>query len=67
MERVIQEFFDGDKDGEHEQDLYEDIQSKFNINHRDIVGALDEIRINQVYRERNGRPMNDNYAYDVMF
>merc|ERR1712129_564601 len=67
MERVIQELFDGDKNEEQEQHLYEDIQSKFSINHRDIVCALDEIRINQVYRERNGRQTSDNYAYDVMF
>merc|ERR1712232_525987 len=68
MERIIGAFFDKREESEEEKDLYQNIQNDFQITQRDIVCALDEIRINQVYRERNGRSINDNYAgYDVMF
>ena len=65
IERLIQDHFDTDKNGD--DTLYDNIRNNFKINSRDIVCALDEIRINQVYRERNNKRMDDNYAYDIVF
>merc|ERR1719242_274364 len=65
VERIIEEWFDGidsqgmddnatmNKDDRGDNGLYERISNDFKVTATDIMCALDEIRINQVHRERN--------------
>jgi len=70
LQRIIGHFFEGQQGpGPAEQDraLYDRISSEFKVTSADIMGALDEIRINQVHRERNSRPHGGDYAVDFVF
>ena len=67
VESVIRQWFEADSSDSSHSCLYEKIKTDFKITQKDIVGALDEIRINQVYRERNGKQFGADYAFDIAF
>lgn len=55
------------KEEEHCHDLYDRIRGDFRVTATDIMCALDEIRINQVHRDRNQRQHGADFAFDISF